>query len=105
MRCPLSDLIKQVVERNAEDKDLKNLSHVLGNNLLELLIGLPYRIHIAHVASINEAARLQKGESVIILYIELIEDLADGPITVRGRNSVERGRAYLDWNTCCCCVF
>lgn len=58
----LADLIQEVVERNAVNQNLKNLQAELVSTLEAYRkTGATYRVHIAHVTSVDEAAGLQES--------------------------------------------
>lgn len=63
MGCPPPEPLEQIIERNAEDEDLKHLG---GLSVLYRRVEAfgTYRVHIAHIASIDEATRLDERDSV-----------------------------------------
>lgn len=63
--CLLPDLVQEVVEWKAEDERLQNLACALVVSKPQCdQAGNTYRIHITHVAGVDQATRFQEGDLI-----------------------------------------
>lgn len=80
----LSQLLQKFVEWSTENENLQHLSPVRHLKIASIVSNMyPYRIHIAHVASVNETSRLDQRNPPIAVYTKASNDVGQGRLVRR----------------------